>query len=403
MPRVETIVPVPVSVQEPEKSGEAIAAGSSYGGAILRLPASAIQTRTNARPGPEPLDEQSRIASLVQSLRLVGQILPLVVERGSGDTWWVVAGRRRLTAAWSIAPDYMLDCVVLRDGLDPLQVAIHENAKRRGYNPIQYAHLVAAVRSEKGFTGTKEIAAYMGCSRAQIQQHDRLLMKPAAMDDATYAGLLEDLNGGRMRADAAFYALTHVKESRAGKVLERAAEIAKSEERTEPAKAVASEKPAATTRKTPPDAPRVSNERESASQRVTEPTKTAPAAPVTPVVRKRHVAQAAKEQKAIREDAPKARGRAAASASAGTGTIRTVPELRRLFDTLRDTKYPDPMRSFISVVADTWWRGDSSDREVVQHWSQISALVKDSLKRARPVKKAKSASSSASRKSRRSK
>ncbi len=365
MPRVETIVPSPDANVKAE---------SVYAGTVLRIPASKLALRTNARPGDAPADEPERIESLAASLRLTGQIMPLVVDRGGADEWYVVAGARRLAAARTIDPDYMLDCIVRKEGTDALQVAIHENTRRRGYNALQYARLIAAVRAEKRFTGTKEIAAYMGCSRAQVQQHERLLAKPAGMADADYTGLLADLTGKNLRADAAFYALTHVEPARTGEVLERAAEIAQEETVSKPSR----KQKSATTRAEPlPTPPARQESQQSASESKAEPAKTAPE---TPVVQKRHVERAAKEAKAVKKNAPKARGRAAVSVAAGV--TRTLPELRKLFDTLRGTSYPDPMRAFIAKV-NCWWSGDCTDKEVTQQWSQLAMLVEDGLKHSR--------------------
>ena len=221
MPRVETIVPA----AEANESAKA----DLYGGAVLRLPASELLSRTNARPGDAPADEPKRIEALAASMRATGQIMPLVVDRGGADEWFVVAGRGDWRRRALSTRTYMLDCIVRNEGTDALQVAIHENTRRRGYNALQYAHLIAAVRAEKHFTGTKEIAAYMGCSRAQIKQHERLLAKPEGMGDAVYESLLADLTGRNTRADAVFFALTHVEPKQAGKVMERAAEIAQAE------------------------------------------------------------------------------------------------------------------------------------------------------------------------------
>jgi ParB-like chromosome segregation protein Spo0J len=324
-----------------------------------------------------PADEQNRIDAIARGFLDPGvrQIMPLIVDRGGDNgSWYVVAGARRLAAARTIDPDYMLDCIVRREGTDALQVAIHENTRRRGYNALQYAHLIAAVRADKKFTGTKEIAAYMGCSRAQIQQHERLLSKPEGMNDAAYKLLLADLTGKNLRADAAFYALTHVDPARTGEVLERAAEIAKSETAQKPPR---KQKPAASTPEASPTPPRVQESQQSASESKAEPSKTSPE---TPVVQKRHVERAAKEAKAVKKDAPKARGRAAVFAAAGV--TRTLPDLRKLFDTLRGTSYPDPMRAFILKV-NCWWSGDCTDKEVTQQWSQMAMLVEDGLKVAR--------------------
>jgi len=297
--------------------------------------------------------------------------MPIVVDRGGADEWYVVAGTRRLAAARTIDEHYMLDCIVRKEGTDALQVAIHENTRRRGYNAVQYARLIAAVRAEKGFTGTKEIAAYMGCSRAQVQQHERLLAKPDGMNDAAYKLLLADLTGKNLRADAAFYALTHVEPERTGEVLERAAEIAQAENA---AKTPRGKKSAVTHAEQAATPSARQESQQSASERGAEPAKTAPE---TPVVQKRHVERAAREANAVKKNAPKARGRAAVSAA--SGLTRTLPELRKLFDALRGTSYPDPMRAFISKV-NGWWSGDCTDKEVTQQWSQLAMLVEDGLR-----------------------
>ena len=74
--------------------------------------------------------------------------------------------------------------------------------------------------------------------------------------------------------------------------------------------------------------------------------------------------QAAQESRAIKEP-----------------TQRTVPELRVLFEKLRDASYPDIMRGFISVLGGQWWAGAEPDAAVIERWKQIALLVEDSLER----------------------
>ena len=146
----------------------------------------------------------------------------------------MVAGARRLAAARTIDEHYMLDCIVRREGTDALQVAIHENTRRRGYNPLQYAHLIAAVRAEKEVYRHERDRGVHGVLAGADQQHERLLAKPEGMGDAVYESLLADLTGRNTRADAVFFALTHVEPKQAGKVMERAAEIAQAETAKKP-------------------------------------------------------------------------------------------------------------------------------------------------------------------------
>jgi putative hemolysin len=318
------------------------------------------------------------------------------------------------------------------------------------------------------------------------------------MSYEAYASLIDDLTGKNLRADAAFYALTHVEPERTGEVLERAAEIAQAENASKPPRkqksATTHAEPAATqparqesrqsaseskaeSVKTGPkpipvakslyealaasysadriqagkiakpvktdghgllvcvsssgrqcecyrlltpdqygEPPLTYHGRDKGAARedpngfyhgivvrtgavpyvlfgpplVFEPFASAPPAPAAPVVQKRHVERAAKEAKAVKKDAPKARGRAAVSPA--SGVTRTLPELRKLFDVMRGASYPDPMRSFVSEV-DRWWLGDATDKEVLSHWSQLAMLVEDGLKHSRrampAVKRAK--------------
>ena len=53
MPRVETIVPAATAASE----NTSVKSESVYGGTVLRLPASHLVSRTNARPGDAPADE----------------------------------------------------------------------------------------------------------------------------------------------------------------------------------------------------------------------------------------------------------------------------------------------------------------------------------------------------------
>jgi len=51
---------------------------------------------------------------------------------------------------------------------------------------------------------TREVVCNLGVSRAQVSEHDKLLHKPEAMEQAVYDDLLAQVASGGMRADAAF-------------------------------------------------------------------------------------------------------------------------------------------------------------------------------------------------------
>jgi ParB-like chromosome segregation protein Spo0J len=325
---------------------------------------------------------------LAASLREIGQIVPLVVEM-QGAVPVLVDGRRRLEAAQLLDSDehpFKLDCVVRTNGGDPLQTAIHANLKRRGYTPLQFAKLCAELRKSHKWEGTAEVAQYLGVSRAQVSQHDKLLSKPTGMDKATYESLLAKVGSGLMGADAAFYALTHVEPEKAAEVLQRAEELAGGTQTTADAETIA---PAgANARQTIKGkaadlqkAARIAAGTQSAAKPpewMKEQREKHKARLATAKVEKKHVKQAAKEAKAVKRDLQK-----------------TLPELRAMFTTLKSSAYPDVMRSFITLLADAWWRGDASDKDVIVHWGQIAQLVEDALKRTRTAKGAKRAGAKA--------
>jgi ParB-like chromosome segregation protein Spo0J len=204
---------------------------------LYLVPSQILRTKGNdfARPGPKPPDEQKSIEALARDLRNIGQIVPLVVgEPDIAGLYPLIDGKRRLDAAELLTQesgvDFPLQCVI-RSGVqdDYLQAAIHANIRRRGLTALQLAYLIKELRAMHGWTGTAEVAVYLGVSRAQVSQHDKLLKRPDGMAESAYQDLLGLLQVGRAGAETAFYTLTHVEPSVAGQVLDRAQIIAEAE------------------------------------------------------------------------------------------------------------------------------------------------------------------------------
>ena len=335
---------------------------------LYLVPSQILRTKGNdfARPGPKPPDEQKSIAALARDLREIGQIVPVVVgEPDIAGLYPLIDGRRRLDAAELLTQesgvDFPLQCVIrsVVQG-DYLQAAIHANIKRRGLTALQLAHLIKELRTMHEWSGTAEVAKYLGVSRAQVSQHDKLLKRPAGMKKAAYDELIGLVQVGRAGAETAFYTLTHVEPEAAGQVLDRAQELAEADE---------AKKTAVTRPEVPATRPAKRETAQRADKTEPEPSRTvkpaaAPAPKPKAKVEKKHVRQAAQESRAIKEP-----------------TQRTVPELRVLFEKLRDASYPDIMRGFISVLGGQWWAGAEPDAAVIERWKQIALLVEDSLER----------------------
>lgn len=371
MARVETIVP----------------ANNPAFGLVSLLP-SEIQLdpeTLKARPGPEPDHEDQQIEALAKSMSEIGQIVPLVVE-ARDSVFWLVDGRRRHQAAQSLK-GFRLQCVI-RDkysGVTALQTAIHANLKRRGYTPVQFANICEEVRKANSWTGTKEVAEYLGVSRAQVSQHDKLLTQPDGMDDKTYQDLIGKVASGKMGADAAFFTLTHVEPAKADKVLPRATALAAKEAAAKAGvsatKASASSKAQDKASRPKPLGPKPTaaerkafaaankeqlkkhKERVAAEKKAKATAKAEAGAKAK--VTKKHVEQAAREERAIKTDLQ-----------------RSIPDLRTLLQKLSTTAYPDVMRNFATQI-DAWTRGDATDRELLTQWSQIAQLCEAQLEKTR--------------------
>jgi ParB/RepB/Spo0J family partition protein len=301
-------------------------------------------------------------------------LVPVIVEpEHTGKLrYLVVDGRRRRAAAKMIERNngviFPLQCLVRAAREDTLQAAIHANLKRRGYTPLQFAYLVKDLRAKFGWTGTKEVSEYLGVSRAQISQHDKLLRKPDGMPDTTYAQLCDKLATGRMGADAAFYALTNVMPEKLEAVLEQvtretSCELAKTtlsngrtegktgtkgENELEPRGQKGGRVPAPPTRKNESTQP---ERLESANAK---PPKR---------VEKRQIEAVARQLNATNKPEP---------------SVRTLNDARLLLLQMAHASYPDLMRHFAAEFANSWLSCNCDDKAILNLWSQISVLVEES-------------------------
>lgn len=122
----------------------------------------------NPRARLEDLDE------LAASLRSVGQLQPLVVQRAGPVRFRVRMGHRRLAAARLAGMDEVL-CFIAApaDRARFLAEAITENGQRRDLNPIEIAHALTALVE---CYGTQEqVARVAGRSKAWVSRHLGLL------------------------------------------------------------------------------------------------------------------------------------------------------------------------------------------------------------------------------------
>lgn len=157
-------------------------------------------------PNPyQPRKEFSEagLASLAESIRQYGVLMPLVVSRtdvekedGLESVYELIAGERRLRAS-KLAGLKQVP-VVIRQGdanLTKLELAIIENLQREDLNAIDRARALQKLIDEFGISHA-ETAAKIGKSREYVSNSLRLLSLPEHMQQAI---VNRDINEGHAR------------------------------------------------------------------------------------------------------------------------------------------------------------------------------------------------------------
>ncbi len=151
----------------------------------------------------DPMDGQPRrhfdheaLDELAQSIAEAGIIQPLVVRRGEGDRFVLVAGERR----WRAARQAGLSAVpvVVREITDDdaFALALIENIQREDLNPIEEALAYQRLIDEHHFTQA-QLAQRVGKNRSTVANALRLLNLPAGVRDFVVNG---ELSPGHARA-----------------------------------------------------------------------------------------------------------------------------------------------------------------------------------------------------------
>jgi ParB family chromosome partitioning protein len=186
------VQPVP---DEPDHARpvEAPELGAVVGATYAELPISSI--RPNPRQPREVFDEEA-MAELVESIREVGLLQPVVVRPNGVDGYELIMGERR----WRASQDAGLDVIpaIVRDTSDEhlLRDALLENLHRAQLNPLEEAAAYTQLLDDFGCTH-EELAARIGRSRPQITNTVRLLKLSPAVQRRVAAGVL---SAGHARA-----------------------------------------------------------------------------------------------------------------------------------------------------------------------------------------------------------
>ncbi len=156
---------------------------------------------------------ESRLEELAASIREHGVIQPLVVTRGSGTTYQLIAGERRWRASRLAGLTEVPALVKEAAPQEMLELALVENIQRADLNPLEealaYRHLVEEFGLSQG-----EVAQRVGKSRPAVNNLMRLLSASAAVQRALLDGEITEGHGrallGLESADAQDTALATV-------------------------------------------------------------------------------------------------------------------------------------------------------------------------------------------------
>ena len=163
------------------------------GAHFTEIPVTAITA--NPRQPREAFDEEA-MAELVESIRAVGLLQPIVVRAVAAGRYELVMGERR----WRAAVQAGLPAIpaIVRETRDDamLRDALLENLHRTNLNPLEEAAAYQQLLDDFGCTHD-ELATRVHRSRPQISNTLRLLKLPAAVQRRVAAGVL---SAGHARA-----------------------------------------------------------------------------------------------------------------------------------------------------------------------------------------------------------
>jgi ParB family chromosome partitioning protein len=177
----------------PEPSGPAADHPVPDGSYFAELPVGSISP--NPRQPRTVFDEEA-LAELVESVREVGLLQPVVVRPLGGDRFELVMGERRWRACQRAGLELVPAIVRETREHDLLRDALLENLHRAQLNPLEEAAAYQQLLDDFGCT-QEELATRIKRSRPQISNTLRLLRLPPTVQRRVAAGVL---SAGHARA-----------------------------------------------------------------------------------------------------------------------------------------------------------------------------------------------------------
>lgn len=151
--------------------------------------------KPNPRQPRKDFDVES-LKELADSIREHGLIQPVIAERAGSESYFVIAGERRVRAARLAGLSEIP--VIVREVSDQgrLALALIENIQREDLNPLEEAEAYAELMRLEGLS-QEEAAERVGKSRPAVANALRLLKLPADMRAALERG---SMTAGHARA-----------------------------------------------------------------------------------------------------------------------------------------------------------------------------------------------------------
>lgn len=185
--------PQPVSVPTNGQSQSAPMAPVPDGSYFADLPLDSISP--NPRQPRTVFDEEA-MNELVESIREVGMLQPIVVRPMGGSRFELVMGERRWRAAQQAAVETIPAIVRETADHELLRDALLENLHRADLNPLEEAAAYQQMLEDFGCT-QEELASRIKRSRPQISNTIRLLRLPPTVQRRIAAGII---SAGHARA-----------------------------------------------------------------------------------------------------------------------------------------------------------------------------------------------------------
>ena len=141
---------------------------------------------------PRSYFDPEKMEELAGSIRERGVIQPLLVTRGKGNRYYLIAGERRLRAA-KMAAQEEVPVVVMDSGSgdERLELALIENIQRHDLNAIEEARAYARLIEEFHLT-QEEVARKVGKKRSTVTNVLRLLKLPEQVQDDLVTGRISE-------------------------------------------------------------------------------------------------------------------------------------------------------------------------------------------------------------------